>query len=156
MFREVFTMSEKKPKYAIISKTPNYTPPRDESAQFGEKPHHKDPTEGAMQGLVFMEPELVPGVTMNTGIALLTGKPGEFIEEHTHNSDELVFFVSTRPDHSLGCKAEIYLDGEKHTFTHTTVVYVPKGTKHCPIHYKDWEPGAVNYLMHVLAQPEYD
>jgi quercetin dioxygenase-like cupin family protein len=150
-------MFEQKPKYAIISKTPNYTPPRDESASLGEKPHHKNQVmEGATENYVFMDPELVPDVTMNMGMALLKSEPSEFIEEHTHNSDELVFFISTRPDHSLGCDAEIYLDGEKHTFTHTTVVFVPRGTKHCPIDYKNWEPGASHYLMHVLSEPEYD
>ena len=149
-------MSEKKPKYAIVSKTPNYTSPRDMSARLGEVPHHKNQKEGTNESLVFMDPELVPGVTMNTGMSLMISKPEEFIEEHTHNSDELVFFISTRPDHSLGCEVEFYLDGKKHTFTHTTVLFVPKGIKHCPINYKNWEKGTVSYLMHVLAQPVYD
>jgi hypothetical protein len=150
-------MSEQKPKYAIISKTPNYTPPRDIIANLGKLPHHKDQiVEGAMEGYIFMDPKLVPGVTMNTGIGFLKSEPSEFLVEHTHNADELIFFISTRPDHSLGCEAEIYLDGKKHTFTHTTVVFVQKGTKHCPVHYKNWEPGALNYIMHVMPKPEYD
>jgi hypothetical protein len=149
-------MSEQKPKYAIISKTPNYTPPKGESPEIGENPHDENQTEVALEGFVYADPELTPGATMHTGIVLLASNPGDFIEEHTHNSDELIFFISTRPDHSLGCEAEIYLDGKKHTFTHTTVVFVPGGITHGPVQYKNWKEGSMNYLMHVLSQPDFN
>ena len=60
---------------------------------------------------------------------------GEGIQRHVHDYDEILCFFGTDPAdfHNLNGEIEIYLEDERHTFTKTSVVFVPAGMKHCPM-----------------------
>lgn len=59
----------------------------------------------------------------------------QWVNEHEHDYDEVLIWRGSNPDdiHDLG--AEIYLDieGERHIITTTGSVYIPAGTRHCPL-----------------------
>ena len=56
-------------------------------------------------------------------------------EPHSHDFDEVIGFVgSNREDpRDLGGKITIWLDGKEEVLTKTCLIFVPAGTKHCPI-----------------------
>ncbi len=58
--------------------------------------------------------------------------------EHSHDFDEALCFIGTDPENprDLGGEIEFEIDGEKHTFDKTTVVYIPKNLPHCPFIHK--------------------
>jgi hypothetical protein len=56
-------------------------------------------------------------------------------EPHAHDFDEVIGFVgSNREDpHDLGGKITIWLDGKEEVLTRSCLIFVPAGTRHCPI-----------------------
>lgn len=56
-------------------------------------------------------------------------------EPHAHDFDEVIGFVgSNREDpHDLGGKITIWLDGNQEVLTKSCLIFVPAGTRHCPI-----------------------
>lgn len=56
-------------------------------------------------------------------------------EPHTHDFDEVIGFVgSNREDpQDLGGKITIWLDDKEEVLTKSCLIYVPAGTRHCPI-----------------------
>ncbi|WP_166349693.1 hypothetical protein [Phytoactinopolyspora limicola] len=64
-----------------------------------------------------------------------TDQQVHWVNDHEHDYDEVLMWMGNNPDdiHDLG--AEIYLDieGERHVITTTGSVYIPAGTRHCPL-----------------------
>lgn len=62
-------------------------------------------------------------------------EPVHWVNVHEHRYDEVLVWMGNNPDdlHDLG--AELYLDieGERHTTTTTGSVFIPAGTRHCPL-----------------------
>ena len=59
-----------------------------------------------------------------------------FLLKHVHEDvDEVVMFVAGGPDADLGTTVtfEMGEEGEKHTFSETTVIHIPAGVTHGPI-----------------------
>jgi quercetin dioxygenase-like cupin family protein len=58
-----------------------------------------------------------------------------FVGAHTHDFDEVIAFFGSNPDdiHDLGGEVELWMGGEKHIITRSCLVFVPKGTEHCPL-----------------------
>jgi hypothetical protein len=56
-------------------------------------------------------------------------------EPHAHDFDEVIGFIgSNREDpHDLGGKITIWLDDKKEVLTKSCLIFVPAGTRHCPI-----------------------
>lgn len=54
---------------------------------------------------------------------------------HTHDSDEIIGFFGSNPKdpYTLGGEIEFWLEDEKFMLTKTTMIFVPKGMKHCPL-----------------------
>ncbi len=54
---------------------------------------------------------------------------------HTHACDEILGFFGSNPDdpHDLGGEIEFWLEDEKHIITKSSLVFIPKGMKHCPL-----------------------
>jgi len=54
---------------------------------------------------------------------------------HSHNSDEIIGFFSGDPEkpYDLGAEIEFWLEDEKFMITKTSMIFVPKGMKHCPL-----------------------
>ncbi|GII64716.1 hypothetical protein Skr01_48010 [Sphaerisporangium krabiense] len=59
----------------------------------------------------------------------------EWVREHEHIYDEVLMFVGNDPNNQNDLGGEVYMtiEGEKHVFTTTTSVFIPAGTKHCPL-----------------------
>ena len=78
---------------------------------------------------------------------------------HTHDNDEFLFFVSGNPDdvQDLGAEVEIAFgeEWEKNTITTSSIVYLPKGLRHCPINVKKVDrPFLFGHIWNVLPQAE--
>jgi len=54
---------------------------------------------------------------------------------HTHDYDEILGFFGSNPDdpHDLGGEIEFWLEDEQHILTRSSLVFIPKGMKHCPL-----------------------
>lgn len=61
--------------------------------------------------------------------------PATWVHEHVHEQDEVLMWLGGDPadPHDLG--AELYLDieGERTVVTTSGSVYIPAGTRHCPL-----------------------
>lgn len=59
-------------------------------------------------------------------------------ESHSHDYDEILAFIGTDSKHprDLGGEIEFWIDGEKQILTKSCVVYIPKGTIHCPLFFR--------------------
>jgi hypothetical protein len=67
---------------------------------------------------------------------LWKGSAEDTVEEpHAHDFDEVIGFIgSNRQDpHDLGGKITIWLDNQEHVLTKSCLIFVPAGTRHCPI-----------------------
>ena len=54
---------------------------------------------------------------------------------HTHDSNEIIGFFGGNPKdpYTLGAEIEFWLEDEKFILTKSTMIFVPKGMKHCPL-----------------------
>ncbi|WP_026425110.1 hypothetical protein [Actinokineospora inagensis] len=61
--------------------------------------------------------------------------PVEWVKEHVHDYDEVLIWHGNDPDNVDDLGAEIYFDvaGVRHTVTTSGSVYIPAGTRHCPL-----------------------
>jgi hypothetical protein len=82
-----------------------------------------------------------------------------FLLKHVHDDvDEIVMFVAAGPDADLGTTVtfEMGEEGEKHTFSETTVINIPAGVTHGPMFYSSpFKEGKQFYLIVWLNQPDY-
>ncbi len=59
-------------------------------------------------------------------------------EEHFNDFDEVIGFIGSprgQDVHGLGGEVELWLGGEKYLITKSSLVFIPKGTKHCPLRF---------------------
>jgi quercetin dioxygenase-like cupin family protein len=56
---------------------------------------------------------------------------------HTHNFDEVIGFVGTNENdpYDLGGEITIWLDNDKNVLKRTSLIFLPSGTRHCPIQF---------------------
>ena len=54
---------------------------------------------------------------------------------HTHDFSEVICFVGSNEDdpYDLGGEITIWLDDDKHVIDRTSLIFLPPGTRHCPI-----------------------
>lgn len=62
-------------------------------------------------------------------------EPQHWVDEHEHDYDEVLIWTGTDPENPKDLGAELYfeIEGERHTVTTSGSVYIPAGTKHCPL-----------------------
>lgn len=113
------------------------------------------------QAEVYLDDEMVPGCPVWFDINWIfdTHLPSvpDWILPHKHDYNEILLFVATNPEQELGGEIQISLgeEGEKHTFSHTTAIFVPKGLLHCPIVYKSVDKNKPQMMMALLFNPKY-
>lgn len=58
-----------------------------------------------------------------------------WVQEHEHDYDEMLVFTGSNPENPRDLGAEVYMEieGERHIITTSSSVYIPAGTKHCPL-----------------------
>lgn len=79
------------------------------------------------------------GANFSLGWSYLT-EPFLMVEEtHTHDFDQIIFFLGGDPGRvgNFGAEVEMQLDGEKHIIDYTSCVYIPAGLRHCPLDIKE-------------------
>ncbi len=54
---------------------------------------------------------------------------------HTHDFSEVLCFVGTNEDdpYDLGGEVTVWLDDDRHVINKTSLIYLPPGTRHCPM-----------------------
>lgn len=84
--------------------------------------------DGTLPGAFWIEPNIV----MRTN----EGGPETGTKPHVHDFDEYLLFMSFDPDdtENLGGEVELWMEDEKHIFTKTTLVFIPRGFYHCPLY----------------------
>lgn len=89
---------------------------------------------------IYLDEMLVKGapVTVDIGWRFQIPEPDPVEWTHTHDFDEVLCFMGTNPEkpHDLGAEIEFQIGDEKHTFTTTTTIFIPKGLEHCPFVHK--------------------
>ena len=59
-------------------------------------------------------------------------------EEHFNDFDEVIGFIGSPREmdvHKLGGEVEMWVGGEKYLITKSSLIFLPKGTKHCPLRF---------------------
>jgi mannose-6-phosphate isomerase-like protein (cupin superfamily) len=59
-------------------------------------------------------------------------------EEHFNDFDEVIGLIGSKGDkhvHELGGEVEMWLGGEKYLINKSCLIFIPKGTRHCPIRF---------------------
>lgn len=56
-------------------------------------------------------------------------------KQHVHDFDEVLAFFGTNPEDpkDLCGEIEMWIEDEKHILTRSCTVFIPRGTKHCPL-----------------------
>lgn len=74
-------------------------------------------------------------VFMTTSWVHPSAEPVDWVHEHVHEYDEILTWTGSNPDdpHDLGAELFMEIEGERHTTTTSGSVYVPAGTRHCPL-----------------------
>ncbi len=89
---------------------------------------------------IYLDAQIVEGcpVVVDIGWRFQIPEPDPVEWTHTHDFDEVLCFVGTDPKnpHDLGAEIEFYIGDERHNFTTTTTIFIPKGTPHCPFIHK--------------------
>ena len=86
--------------------------------------------------IMYMDTHVVPGAfQMNSSWYFGPTPDGPGHGEHTHDSPELIGFLSSDPDdtENLGAEVEFSIEGEKHLLTKSTMIFVPAGVRHLPM-----------------------
>ena len=67
-------------------------------------------------------------------------EPNPHIQKHSHKYDEIVIHIGGDPSttEDLGGEIEVYVEGQPLTFNTTSALYLPKGTKHGPLTWKEF------------------
>lgn len=95
--------------------------------------------EGTSLGPVaFIDSRFVPGAFYAECVWFREASEGS-PPEHSHDDwDELLMFFGTDPErpHDLCGEVELWIDGEKYTITESSMVFVPKGVRHCPMYFR--------------------
>jgi len=85
--------------------------------------------------LLYLDDEVIKGAFYVECVWYWKGSEQPIVEAHTHAFDEAITFLGTnREDPQDLCgEVELWLEDEKHIFTESCLVFVPKGMKHCPL-----------------------
>lgn len=89
---------------------------------------------------VWIDDKIIPNspVVVDIGWRFEIPNPDPVEWTHSHKFDEVLMFVGCDPENprDLGGEIEFTIGDEVHKFNKTTVVWMPKGTPHCPIIHK--------------------
>lgn len=86
--------------------------------------------------ILWIDGSLVPGAfQMNTSWYNKVPEINPIFEEHVHDSDELIGFISGDPDnpYDLGGEIEVGINGETHVLTKSSIIFCPANMPHMPL-----------------------
>ncbi|MDA3147305.1 hypothetical protein JSO19_07915 [Leucobacter sp. UCMA 4100] len=122
-------------EHLFVKDMPDCMPSMRKDSETGEPLEYRYDNLG--EGLWLMNQDLVPGskVSMTHIWIHETTDPQLWVNQHQHETDEILIFTGSNPDdpHDLGAEVYLEIEGERHTITRSGAVYIPAGTKHCPL-----------------------
>lgn len=93
--------------------------------------------------MTYMSQQQVPEADYTIKLGWITERPqpASIMEEHTHDTDEIIILWGNnhRYPQVLGGEAEIAIGGQKITFNATTGIYIPSGLPHGPMTWKRYK-----------------
>ena len=115
--------------------------------------------EGMTPAQVFLDNDLVPGCPVWFDVVWVYDNvlPAPWVLPHKHDVDEVLVCLATNKEHDLGGVVEIAMgdEGEIHTITRSTAIFIPKGLTHCPLTYKSVDKNKPQIFIAMLLNPEY-
>ena len=121
-------------KYIITEAKP--IPPEIRAKMEVDRPKRKSTVESTH--IMQVDSEVIPDMFYVDCVWLWKGSSQDTVEApHSHSFDEVIGFVGSNQDDpwNLGGKITIWLDGEGHTLTRSSLIFVPAGARHCPIRF---------------------
>jgi mannose-6-phosphate isomerase-like protein (cupin superfamily) len=116
-------------KYILTEPKPDTRPPEQRAAD-------APPGPDMLTQMMLLDDEVIKGAFYTECSWLWKAYPDKvWVKEHTHNFDEVFGFYGTDPKNpkDMCGEVEMWIGGEQHILTKSCVVFVPKGTKHCPL-----------------------
>ena len=100
--------------------------------------YRRDPEEvaaGDHTRLIYLDEEVIKGAFYVECVWYWKGSDKAIVGAHTHPFDEVITFFGTNPadPQDLCGEVELWLEDEKHILTKSSLIFVPKGMKHCPL-----------------------
>jgi hypothetical protein len=94
----------------------------------------RKPTDASTR-LLWLDDDVIKGAFYVECVWYWKGSEQSIVEAHTHPFDEVITFFGTNPEdpQDLCGEVELWLDDEKHILTKSSLIFVPKGLKHCPL-----------------------
>ena len=86
--------------------------------------------------ILWIDSDNVPGAfQMNTAWYHSVPERDPVFDEHSHDSDELIGFFGSDPEHpyDLGAEIEVSINGERHLLTKSSLIFVPANMPHMPM-----------------------
>jgi hypothetical protein len=99
-------------------------------------PEFKQMYEKFARRVLWMDSNVVEGAfQMNTAWYFAVPEKSPVFEEHSHANDEIIGFLGSDPDdpYNLHGELEVWVDGERHVLTSSTMIFLPGGLKHMPL-----------------------
>ena len=96
--------------------------------------------------------DVVENTPFFTDVAWIWPKPEKIVMEggsHSHDFDEIVTLFGTNPDDTrdLCGEVEFWIEDEKYELTNSCLIFIPKGTKHCPIIFHKVERPIFHFIV---------
>lgn len=89
------------------------------------------------EGLALMRSADVPESSIHMTYCWIheCSEPVQWVNEHVHDYDEVLIWTGNDPHdpHDLGAELYFDIEGVRHTVTTSGSVYIPAGTRHCPL-----------------------
>ncbi len=106
--------------------------------------------------ILWVDSNVVEGAfQMNTAWYFDIPEKDPVFDEHVHDYDEMIGFYGSNPDnpYDLGAEMEVAIDGEMHTLTRTSMIFLPAGLPHMPLRIKRVARPVFHFS--VVLNPEY-
>ena len=88
--------------------------------------------------ITYIDSSFVPGSFYAESVLFREASEGS-PPEHSHDDfDEILMFFGTDPErpHDLCGEVELWIGGEKYLLTESSMVFVPRGVRHCPMYFR--------------------
>jgi hypothetical protein len=99
-----------------------------------------------------LDKDVIENTPFFTDVAWIWPKPEKIVMEgksHSHEFDEIITLFGTNPDDTrdLCGEVEFWIDDEKYKITNSCVIFIPKGTMHCPLIFHKVERPIFHYIV---------
>jgi hypothetical protein len=99
-----------------------------------------------------LDKDVIENTPFFTDVAWVWPKPEKIVmegESHAHEFDEIITLFGTNPDDTrdLCGEVEFWIDDEKYEITNSCVIFIPKGTMHCPLIFHKVERPIFHYIV---------